>query len=101
MRVSVVIPSLNQARFLGEAIESVVGQDYPNTEILVLDGGSADGSVEVIRSNASHLHYWRSAPDEGQSAALVEGFARATGDVLAWLNSDDILLPGAINSVIE
>jgi glycosyltransferase involved in cell wall biosynthesis len=95
-----VIPSYNQRDFLDEAIRSVLEQDV-DIELIVLDGGSTDGSAEVIKRYADDLTYWRSAPDGGQAAAIQEGFARATGDVLGWLNSDDLLAPGGVRPVLE
>jgi glycosyltransferase involved in cell wall biosynthesis len=95
-----VIPSFNQRDYLEEAIRSVLEQDV-DIELIVLDGGSTDGSVEVIERYADDLAYWRSAPDGGQAAAIQEGFARATGDVLGWLNSDDLLAPGGVRKVLE
>lgn len=100
-RVTVVTPSFNQAPFLEEAIRSVLLQGYPNLEYIVLDGGSTDGSVEIIRRYAPWLTHWASAPDRGQADALRRGFERATGEVLAWLNSDDVYLPGALRQAVE
>lgn len=100
-RITIVTPSFNQAPFLEQALRSVLDQGYTDLEYLVLDGGSTDGSVELIRRHASRLAFWRSEKDGGQSAALREGFARATGEVLAWLNSDDWYEPGALRAVGE
>ena len=100
-RISIVTPSFNQASFLEEAMESVLSQGYPSLDYQVLDGGSTDGSAELIRQRAPRLSHWRSGRDAGQSAALREGFARATGDVLGWINSDDALEPGALSAVGE
>lgn len=101
VRISVVMPSFNQASYLKEAIESVLAQGASLHEFIILDGGSTDDSAEVIRSYEQHLTYWRSAPDGGQTHAIKEGFDRATGDVLCWLNSDDLFLPGALDRVAE
>lgn len=97
--VTVVTPNLNQAAYLEEALRSVLLQDYPDLEYLVIDGGSRDGSVEVIRRYAPHLEYWTSEPDRGQSHALNKGLARATGEVVGWLNADDVYLPNTLKRV--
>lgn len=99
--ITIVTPSFNQAEYLERTIRSVVDQGYPRLEYIVLDGGSTDGSLDVIERYAPHLSYWRSAPDGGQAAAINEGWRMARGDVLAWLNSDDYLLPGALAAVAE
>ena len=98
-RITVVTPSYNQAQFLERTLASVHGQGYPDLEHLVLDGGSTDGSVEIIRRYADRLAWWRSERDAGQSAALREGFDRSTGEVLCWINSDDTLAPRALERV--
>lgn len=95
-RVTVVTPSFNQAEFLEETIRSVLLQGYPDLEYIVMDGGSTDGSVEIIERYAQWISHWQSQPDDGQSDAINAGFARATGVVIGWLNSDDVYLPGAL-----
>ena len=98
-RVSIVTPSLDHARFLERTIRSVVEQDYPSLEYVVRDGGSRDGTVEILKRWAPHLASWESERDGGQAEAINRGFSRATGSVLAWLNSDDLLLPGSLATV--
>ena len=98
-RITIVTPSYNQGAFLEATIRSVLLQRYPNLEYLVMDGGSSDNSGEVIRGYAPWLAYWVSAPDRGQSHAINRGFARATGEVLGWLNSDDLYEPDSLGFV--
>jgi glycosyltransferase involved in cell wall biosynthesis len=95
-KISVVTPSFNQVRFLEQAIMSVLAQGYPNLEYIVIDGGSADGSADIIRRHAARFAYWQSAPDRGQSDALNIGLQRATGALLAVVNSDDKLVEGSL-----
>lgn len=97
-RISVVTPSFNQGEFLEATLRSVLLQNYPNLEYIVLDGGSTDDSVDIIRRYAPHLTSWRSERDGGQADAIATGFERATGEILCWLNSDDIFLPGALRT---
>lgn len=100
-RFSVVMPSFNQARYLEEAILSVLDQEGAQVELLVYDGGSTDGSAEILRKHERRIAYWQSQPDSGQAQAIRDGFARATGDVLSWLNSDDMLERGALRAVSQ
>ena len=97
--ISIVTPSFNQAEYLSACMESVLGQAYPRLEYLVLDGGSKDGSREVIARQAARLAYWASEADRGQASAVNKGWARAHGEILGWLNSDDQLAPGALEQV--
>jgi glycosyltransferase involved in cell wall biosynthesis len=98
-RITVVTPSLNQGQFLEQAIESVLNQGYPNLEYILVDGGSSDGSRAIIEKYAQRFTWWVSEKDAGQSDALNKGFRRATGTILAWLNSDDCYCPGALHAV--
>lgn len=98
---SIVTPSFNQAAYLETAIDSVLKQDYPNTEYIVIDGGSTDGSVDLIKRHAKNFSSWVSEPDRGQTDALNKGFARSKGKYLAWLNADDRLKSNAVTEAVD
>src|SRR5262249_20431961 len=100
-RISVVVPCLNQGAFLDQALRSIFARDYANVEVIVADGGSPDGSVETIRSHQDRIARWRSAPDDGQSAAINWGVQQSTGEIVCWLNSDDLFCEGALRRVGE
>ncbi|MBQ0049892.1 MAG: glycosyltransferase [Bacteroidales bacterium] len=100
-KISIIVPSFNQGKFLEDTFQSILSQNYANTEIIVMDGGSTDNSINIIKKYESHISYWQSQKDNGQSDAINQGFAKATGDIVTWLNSDDVLLPGTLNKVNE
>ena len=99
--VSVVVPSYNQAKYIEATLNSLLSQQYSPLEIIVIDGGSTDGTVDILKRFEPHLAYWESQPDRGQTHAINKGFSHATGEIMAWLNSDDLLLPGAISRVVK
>lgn len=100
-KISVITPSFNQVKFLEATILSVLGQNYSNLEYIIMDGGSTDGSVGIIKKYSSRLTYWISEKDQGQSHAINKGFDKATGNILLWLNSDDILMPNSLETIIS
>lgn len=100
-KVSIITPSFNQGRFLEASIRSVLEQDYPNIEYIVVDGGSKDESVEIIKKYQDRLAWWVSEKDRGHADALNKGFSHATGEILAWLNSDDIYFPNAVSEAVS
>jgi GT2 family glycosyltransferase len=97
--ISMVTPSFNQGRYLGETLDSILGQGYPSLDYIVMDGGSTDQSVDVIRARQERLAFWQSEPDHGQAAALNQGFGRARGLIFGWLNSDDLHKHGTLRTV--
>lgn len=100
-KITIITPSFNQGNFLEEAIRSVLLQGYPNLEFFIIDGGSNDNSVNIIKKYASYVTWWVSEKDRGQTHAILKGFSRSTGDVIAWLNSDDYYLPGTLFAVAK
>jgi glycosyltransferase involved in cell wall biosynthesis len=98
-KISIVTPSLNQEKFLEQTITSIVSQNYPNLEYVIMDGGSNDGSLKIIKKYSNKLKFWKSGEDEGQWDAINKGFSKTTGEIMTWLNSDDILMPGTLNLV--
>ena len=98
-KISVITPSFNQGEFIEQTILSVISQQYPNLEFIILDGGSTDNTVEIIKNYQPHITYWRTRRDSGQAAAINEGFNLATGSILCWINSDDMYMPGVFRKI--
>ncbi|MFC5283202.1 glycosyltransferase family 2 protein [Pedobacter alpinus] len=100
-KISIITPNFNQGKYIEETIISVINQDYPNLEYIIIDGGSTDESVEIIKKYEKHLTYWISEPDKGQADAINKGLAHCTGDLFNWINSDDILAVNALKTISE
>ena len=98
--VSIIVPSLNQGAFIGQTVHSILGQDFGELECVVMDGGSTDDTLDILRSINDPRLTWVSEPDRGQSDAINKGLQRASGQFLSYLNSDDVLLPGAVSSAV-
>src|SRR5215207_2503335 len=101
MLISIVTPSFNQDRYIEETIRSVLSQDYPSIEYMIVDGASSDETVDIIKKYEDKLAYWVSENDKGQTEAINKGFRHAKGDILAWINSDDTYQPGAVAAVVK
>jgi glycosyltransferase involved in cell wall biosynthesis len=99
--VTVVVPSYNQGQYIGATLQSIIDQKHPSLELLVIDGGSTDNSVEEIKKFSSHIKYWVSEPDGGQTAAINKGFTKSTNEIMAWINSDDLVTPDAFNHIMS
>ena len=100
-RISIVIPSLNQGRFIEETILSILGQSWPDLELIVVDGGSTDETLEIIRKHAASIAFWISEPDRGQADAINKGLRKATGDIVTWFGADDVYAKGIFAAVAE
>lgn len=100
-KITIITPSYNQGKYLEETIRSVLDQNYPHLEYLIFDGGSTDNSLEIIRKYETRLTFWKSEKDKGQSDAINKGLRIATGDIIGWLNSDDLLVPGSLFKIAE
>ncbi len=100
-KISIITPSFNQGQFLEQTIDSVLSQQYPNLEYIIIDGGSNDNSVEIIKKYEKHLHFWKSEKDSGQSEAINKGLKIASGDIVNWLNSDDYYTSDALIRVAK
>ena len=100
-KISIVMPSYNQVQFIERSILSILNQDYSNTELIIIDGGSEDGTIEIIKKYEDKITLWISEKDQGQSDALNKGFKHCTGEIYGWLNSDDIYLPNAFKNAVS
>ena len=100
-KISIITPSYNQGQYLEETIRSIIAQDYPNYELIIMDAGSTDNTVEIIKKYEDYITHWVSEPDRGQSHAIQKGLALATGDIINWINSDDLVAPGAFHRIAQ
>src|SRR5437763_884238 len=100
-KITVITPSYNQGKFLEETIVSVISQGYPNLEYMLIDGGSTDNSIDIIKKYRTYFSYWISEKDSGQSEAINKGLKKATGEIISWLNSDDLYTAGCLQHVAE
>jgi glycosyltransferase involved in cell wall biosynthesis len=100
-KITVVTPNYNQGAYIEETINSVLNQNYPNLEYIIMDGGSTDGSLEIIKKYENELTYWVSEKDAGMYDALNKGFSKSSGDIMCWINSDDLLMPNALQNMNE
>lgn len=100
-KISLVTPSFNQGQFLEQTVRSILDQEYPNLEYIIIDGGSSDESKKIIKQYAPRLKYWVSEKDKGQADAINKGFSHATGEIMGWLNSDDVLMPGSLHLIAK
>lgn len=100
-KISVVTPSFNQGEFIEETIKSVINQSYSNFELIIIDGGSTDKTIDILKEYDKYITYWISEPDEGQTHAINKGFKKASGDLVAWMNSDDVFIQGSFKMVAE
>lgn len=100
-QISVIIPSYNQGKYIEQTICSILEQNYSNIELIIIDGGSTDNTLSILKKYSPHITFWISEPDCGQAHAINKGFAKATGDIIGWINSDDYYLPGYLNEVAK
>jgi hypothetical protein len=100
-KISIVVPTYNQGKFIDKTLQSIIDQQYQNLELIVVDGGSTDNTLSIIKQYESYIAWWISEPDSGQTAAINKGFSRSSGEIMAWINSDDLIAPGALKFVAE